>query len=782
MEKKTISSDNVIEIREFLFKILNNWYYFLLSIILSLLIAFAYTRYSHELYESSTKVLVEVENEHSLASDILYNNFSDKSSSLLNDERQKFLSYPLVFETVKDLRFDIFYYLSGNIKTSESLIAPIKVLCDLEITQKNPPIMFEIIILNNASYELYSDKLDYKKKHNFGERVEMHDYNFIVELDSNFESDVLPRTIVEFVHLKKVTKRYQSKIKIEKIEKESNILELSILEEDQMRGVVFLNKLVKNYIKNDSINKLKACINTVNFIQNEIELIEDSLSLIEIKLQDFKSSQQTPDINLKTKRIYDKISQLETELSTYKYQDKYYSYLENYIENGNELDRLIVPSVYGITNSTLNELIQQLVNIQLEKNVLINGGQINNPSISEFDLQIIQLSSNIKELINNSKRTNLVIIHDLKNRIKLEESSLNSLPSEQRELLNIVRIQQTSEELYTFLLQKKSEAEITSAAIKSNFLHVDPAMYFNKSPLFPNAMRVYSIGILIGFLCPLLILLFIEIINDKIRSRFDLERLTNIDMIGVIGRNHSAKTLLTDLNPKSSIAEGFRALRSNLSYKNLEGIDQVYLVTSSISGEGKTFIASNLSIVFANAGERTLLLGADLRRPKIYEDFDTNNKLGLSTILSGENSIEECTIKGVSPNMDVIVSGPLPSNPSDAFLSENFEKLMTTLKSKYDKIIIDTAPIGLVSDAYIITKYTDINLYVVRQNYTKKELVRFPNDLDKKNRISNLYIVLNDVGAGSGVYGYGRYGYSYNYGYGYGTYLSDSDYFDENEN
>ena len=144
MEKKTNSSDTIIEIREFLYKILNNWFYILLSIILSLLIAFAYTRYSHELYRSSTKVLVEVENENSLASDILYNNFSEKSSSLINDERQKFLSYPLVFETVEDLRFDIYYYVSGNIKTTESLIAPIKVLCDLEMTQSNQPITFEI--------------------------------------------------------------------------------------------------------------------------------------------------------------------------------------------------------------------------------------------------------------------------------------------------------------------------------------------------------------------------------------------------------------------------------------------------------------------------------------------------------------------------------------------------------------------------------------------------------------------------------------------------------------
>ena len=276
--------------------------------------------------------------------------------------------------------------------------------------------------------------------------------------------------------------------------------------------------------------------------------------------------------------------------------------------------------------------------------------------------------------------------------------------------------------------------------------------------------------------------------NNKIRSRVDLDKLTDVEMIGVIGRNHSAKSLLTDLNPKSSIAEGFRALRSNLNYKDIEAKDKVYLFTSSVSGEGKTFIAANLAIVFANAGRKTLLLGADLRRPKLYKDFNSDNDIGLSTMLNGENSIEECTIKNITENLDVIVSGPLPSNPADMLLSDNFENFIKDLKGKYDKIIIDTAPIGLVADSYMIMKHTDVNLYVVRQDYTKQDVIQFINDLDDKKRIENLYLVLNDVSSGSGVYGYGKYGYGYGYGYRYGygseygTYTIDSDYFNEEEN
>ncbi|MGY8989587.1 MAG: hypothetical protein ACKVJA_04965, partial [Flavobacteriales bacterium] len=359
-------------------------------------------------------------------------------------------------------------------------------------------------------------------------------YNFVVEKNYDYKSEVLPKTIVKFNSLKKIAKQYQSKIQIEYIEKESNILEISILEEDQKKGVKFLNALVANYINNDIENRKVSYLKTVDFIHKEIELIKDSLSIIEITLQDYKNTHQIADINLKTQNIYAKISQLETELSTYKYQDKYYLYLEDYINNGDGLERVIAPSTYGINNSTLSELIKQLVNIQLEKNVLIDGGQINNPSISDFDLQIIQLSSNIKELINNSKQTNLIIIQDLNSRILLEESDLNHLPIDQRELLNIERIQKTSETLYTFLLQKKSEAEITASAITSNIHHEDPSEFFSVNPVLPKVSQVYSIALLIGIFFPFFILLLLDIINDKIRSRIDLEKITDIEIIGIL--------------------------------------------------------------------------------------------------------------------------------------------------------------------------------------------------------------------------------------------------------
>ena len=777
-KNRTNPLDNIIDFREFLYKILNNWYYFLLSILFALLIAFGFNRYSQELYRVSTKIQINKDDSNTSTTDVLYNTLNNNDISL-KDEVSLITSFPIVFKTVSDLRFDIGYFLKGNVKTSESLFAPIEVICDKEFTQNKTNFSFDVEIIDDNTYNLYCKKLDFNGVFSFGEKVKLESYNFTIQRKFQDRWDDYPVTIVKFRNLKQIAKQYQSKIKVEDIEKESNIISLYLYEEDQNKGVVFLNSLVDNFIKSQIDFKKKSSSNTVEFIKNEIKNIEDSLSLIEIKLQNYKNTRQIPDINLKTQNIYKKISLLEDELASYKYQDKYYSYLEDYINSDNNFENTIAPSTYGITNTSLSEMVKKLVNIQLEKNVLINGGQINNPSIDDFDLQLNQLTININEIIKNSRKSNNNIINDLNKRISVEELSLESLPIEQRELLNIERIQKTSESLYMFLLQKKSEAEITASSISSNIKHLEPAIFFNKNPIYPNNTQTYTIAILLGLLLPILILIIVDFFDDKIKSRIDLERLTKIKLIGLIGRNHTAHNLLTKLNPKSAISEGFRTLRSNLEYIDKDSKQKLYLVTSSISGEGKTFVASNLAVVFANSGKKTLLLGADLRRPKIYEDFNNDNKKGLSTILSGENSFKDVVINTEDNNLDVIISGPTPFNPSDMLLNKNFEDLISLLKKKYDKIIIDTAPVGLVADAYMVMKFTDVNLYIVRQNYTSKETLRFVNGLNEDNRIHNLHLVLNDVSSGSGVYGYGKYSYGYGYGYNYGSYINNSEYFDE---
>jgi len=356
------------------------------------------------------------------------------------------------------------------------------------------------------------------------------------------------------------------------------------------------------------------------------------------------------------------------------------------------------------------------------------------------------------------------------------EASLSGIPKVERELLSIERLQSISENLYIFLLKKRAEAKITSSSNVSDSKVLEPAMLFKKEPVDPDKSKNYMLAFLLGIGLPIFFLLIKELLNDKIITRTDLVKSTSMPILGMIGGNDSAHNLLSKQSPKSTVFEGFRALRSNLNFFNTNADKKVYLVTSSISGEGKTYIAENLAIVFAKSGKKTLVIGADLRRPQLYTDFSLNNDLGMTSHILGDKSLNEVIVKSDIENLDILISGPVPANPSDALLSEKFKIMLNSLKEQYDIIILDTPPLGLVADALTLMRYSDINLYVVRQSYTQKGILAYVNDLFDKNRVGDIQIVFNDVKEGNGAYGFG-----YGYGYGYG-YTKNSEYFDNSEN
>ena len=276
------------------------------------------------------------------------------------------------------------------------------------------------------------------------------------------------------------------------------------------------------------------------------------------------------------------------------------------------------------------------------------------------------------------------------------------------ELLAIERLQSISENLYIFLLQKRAEAKITLSSNVSDSKVLEPAIYFDKDPISPNRRNIFIIALLCGFFFPLTLLFIWELFNDKIHTKGDLEKLTSIPVLAVIGKNNSDHTLLSKQSPKSAVYEGFRALRSNLNYFNKSKDKKVYLVTSSISGEGKTYIAANLGIVYAKSGLKTLVIGADLRKPKLYAAFNLENTFGITNHLLSDAPLNDIIMKSEIDGLDVLISGPIPQNPSDALLTDKFKNMMKELKSMYDIIILDTPPLGLVADAFTFMKYSDI--------------------------------------------------------------------------
>ena len=772
--------DEIIDFRQFFFKIINNWFFFVISLLLTFSIAFAFNRYSKEIYKVETSIIVKEENSMPTASDLLYEKAIGNKKMSLENKELMLKSYPLVYETLEDLRFDIAYYIVGNIKVSETYIAPVVLICNDISSLIGKSITIEYI---NKEKFLFVEDGGEHKTYSFGSEINFYDTKIIVKINPDYKlSDIkYPETVIKFKDLKNLTQKYQDKISVTQKERESTVISISVLEEDQLKGVSFLNKLTENYINNEISEKNIASKNTVTFINNQLLEMSDSLSLIEQQIQEYKNNNKITDLSLKAQSIYTNIISIEAELASSKSLNNYYNYLGNYLDKGKDIEGVSVPASFGINDAALNTLINQLVEVQIKKDILLDGGQVNNPAILQYNRQTKQLLLNLKESVNSNKSANKLSIKDFKQRIKKLENSLNDIPEVERELLSIERLQSISENIYIFLLKKRAEAKITSSSNVSDSKVLEPAMYFSQSPVSPVKSKSYIIAFLLGCILPLLIILLKELVNDKIITRVDLEKATSIPVLGMIGRNYSGHNLLSEQSPKSAVFEGFRALRSNLNFFNLQADKKVYLVTSSISGEGKTYIAENLAIVFAKSGKKTLVIGADLRRPRLYADFSLENNLGISNHVLGDKTLSEVILKSEIENLDVLVSGPIPSNPSDALLTEKFKQMLSELKKQYDIIVLDTPPLGLVADALTLMKYSDVNLYVVRQDYTQKGLLTYVDDMYNKDRLGNLHLVFNDVKEGSGAYGYG-YGFGYGYGYGnnYG-YTQGSEYFDDNK-
>ncbi|MDG1283114.1 MAG: polysaccharide biosynthesis tyrosine autokinase, partial [Flavobacteriales bacterium] len=737
--------DDLVDLRQFFYKILNNWPPLLLSLIISFAIAYSYLRYADEIFNVQTTVLISEENSLGSTSDLLFENLSSNKKSLENKELL-IRSYPIVNKTLKDLRFDIGYFDDGKIKTTETYQTPFYIKCKNTKALKNKS--FKITVIDKKSFVITDLSSDIEQSHRFNQKFLFSNQELMVKpnlkyISNNF-SDLLP-TIVKFYDLQDLTLKYQKKLEISRVDKKSTVISISINTLNERKGVVFLNKLIENYINYEVEEKNLASINTVDFINNQLHEIRDSLDLIEEKIQNFKNNNQITDLSLKAQGLNSSLITIETELAKTLSISNYFDYINEYLDNGVNLDGISVPALFGIEDERLNSLINQIISIQIKKNVLIDGGQNKNPAIKKYTVQIAQLILNLKEAIKTSKSTNNIQINDFNDRIENIKSSLKDIPEVEMELLAIERLQSISENLYIFLLQKRAEAKITLSSNISDSKVLEPAIFFDKDPILPNKRNIFIIALLCGFFFPLILLFIWELFNDKIHTKGDLEKLTSIPVLAVIGKNNSDHTLLSKQSPKSAVYEGFRALRSNLNYFNKSKDKKVYLVTSSISGEGKTYIAANLGIVYAKSGLKTLVIGADLRKPKLYAAFNLENTFGITNHLLSDSPLKDIIIKSEIDGLDILISGPIPQNPSDALLTDKFKNMMKELKSMYDIILLDTPPLGLVADALTLMKYSDINLYVSRQNYTKIPLLTYINDLYKSERVENLQLILNDA-------------------------------------
>ena len=762
----TTSTGLKIDYKRILYRILRYWYVVMLSLVIALTVAFFKNRYATRIYSVTASILIK-ETEDVSAGKLIYNNPLVSFHRNYLNELYIIRSYPLIEKTLKDLNFGVTFYQEGNVLTSEAYeYLPIEAHVVNDFGGSSGSFYFKII--DHKQYQLaeISDNEGglNKKIFSFGDTINYGglDIVFIQLLTLDSKNYPTEDFIFSYTPVAYLTDGYVGSLSASWAEEGAGVINLAIIGPTPAKAKDFMSGLIEEYQTFDLDKKNQTASRTIDFINDQLKGITDSLTRAENQLERFKGDNSIISMGDQAERLYSKLETIEKEKADYYIRKNYNKYLTTYIQGDKNFDHVILPSSVGLNDPILGGLASNLLDLQLQIRMM---GKNDNPLVNEAKRKIGELKRDILEAILNEDATDKIKMGYIDRQLAQVERQLGKLPLAERQLIAIQRNYSLLETLYIFLLQKRAEAGISQASATSDIAVINhPA---SGGAIAPVPANNYLIAILVGLGLPLGLFMLIEISNNLVQSREDVEKITNIPFIGGLGHKRTDKNLEVITSPKSPIAESFRALRSNLNYFIGGKGKAVFMVTSSISGEGKTFASINLASVFALSGRKTLIVGADLRKPKIFSDFSLSNDVGLSTYLAGLNDFDSVVQHTNYQSLDLISGGPVPPNPSELLLTHKMTKFIDEAKERYDYIIIDTPPLALVTDAFVIADHADHILFMVRQNFTPKSLLINIHDFYVTGKIKHISIVLNDIFKSGPGYGYG-YGYEYGYGYGYG--------------
>lgn len=747
------------------------WYVIVLSFSISLFVAVYKTRYSPRVYPVSASIVIR-EVQETGGADLLYRNSLIAPYRNYLNEPYIIKSYPLIEKVVRDLNFDIAFYSEGYFMTTESYsYIPVKAKSCNPRSNKSGNFIFKMVSESTYSLQAFAEEeLEDEGIFTLGDTIEFKGFSIHIARANG-------RPIKSFLNVPflmtiqdptQVAGAYISRLNVDWAEQGAGVINLSLNGTNPEKEIDFLNGLVKAYSNLDLEKKNKTAQQTSAFIRTQLSNIKDSLRTVEFQLERFGNSSRIKDMSAEAQRLFTKTEAFQLQQTELLIRKSYYKYLEEYIEkNEAGFDQIILPTSVGLQDPVLLSLLSSLIDLQLDLKIYLDPEKEINPLVTAKLDRIREIKKNVKEALETLKSTDKIKNDFLVAQFDAIEKQLALLPGSERQLIAIQRNYSLLENLYVFLMQKLSEASISEASNTSDIVPVNPAM--RGGIISPKPTQNYLIGALVGLVIPAIIFILFELANTKVQSKEDIEKMTTIPFVGGIGHNEAESNLTVVERPKSGLAESFRSLRSNLNFFTGNQTKRVFMVSSSISGEGKTFTTINLATVFAISGKKTLIVGADMRRPRIFQDFNRSNDQGLSTYLSGISEFNEVVQSTEIDNLFLVSGGPVPPNPSELLLTNKFEEFVKKALEVFDFVLIDTPPLALVTDAFVMSKFVDHTVFVMRQNYSPKEFVKSIDEYYRSGKIKNISILLNDIYKTGLGYGYGQ-SYAYQYGYGYGAY------------
>ena len=784
-EKYQLPEEEGIDIKKYVFLILSHWWWFAIALVFSLTIAYLINRYSQNIYSASCSIILG-ESDSRVGSvenilDELARARGKKRKAIVENEISILKSYKMSRLALQELEFEVTYIAVGRRNIAESQLyknCPFYVLAD-ESKPYKPIGTFNIYILSPEKYRLSFEDGNTRTLL-FGEKFQQELYGFEVHLSDpdNFvyQQQLSNKYYFSFNDINNQSKAFSNSLGVEVNAEKGSILTLSMSGFVPEQITDYLNKLCEVYIKTNLKEKNLASDNTIQFIDEQLNGVVDSLEVTGLRLQQFRSANKVINLSKEGAFLFEKMQELQSEKAGLDIKDRYYGYLLNYIQRKVDFSDVVAPSVVGIQDMLLNNLVAELNALNLERRNLSLTVLDNSPQVAVLNNKIVNTRNALQENLNSLIEGNNIAIIELDERINKIETEVKKLPSTERQLINIEREFSINDQIYTFLLEKRAEAGITRASNTSDHKILDIARPENASKIKPKTSTNYMIALAAGGIIPLILLLIIDFFNTKITDRKYLELNLEVPIIGNIGHNEDSSELPVNENPRSSLSESFRAMRTNLQFVLKDERAKVLAISSAVSGEGKTFVSVNLASILAMANKKVLLVSLDLRRPKVHNIFNLPNDSGMTTYLIGKNTFEETICKTNINNLHISASGPIPPNPSELLSSQKMSEFIEHARKIYDYIILDTPPVAIVTDMLTLKELIDAFIFVIRHNYSDKQVIDLANSIYQKHLIKNIGVVVNDIQ----VKGY--YGYSYRYGYGYGygySYSSKEPYYDD---
>ncbi|MBS1778708.1 MAG: polysaccharide biosynthesis tyrosine autokinase [Bacteroidetes bacterium] len=785
------SEGGILNLRWVITTMLATWPWFLVSIIVAVVCANIYLRYATPVYKISSEVLLNDSRTGAKGDEQILEGLglTQRNGNEIGNLIRIMKSKPLMAKVVTRLKLNLQYFEYGNVKTTQFYgQTPFKVLMpDSLLNNIQDKYSYKIVFGPNDTYTINaSEKNNWKGKLGYPIELPLGKVTIIRTGELPLKEGVKYSFSVS--PAMNIAGGYAAKLDIVRPDKMSSYINISIKDDIPERGINIVDTLVRVYAEKNIDDRNEIATKTLEFINERLKDVNKALTTVESGFAKFKETNKiTADVKDQSQALLENTTTTQKELTDKEVQLQVIQELEKYLTDSKNKQKTVPSGLLVDDGGAIGKIIDKYNMLQSERYKMLTYSTEANPNVKTVDKQLESLRTDMQLSLEATKRSLQVVINELRRRSGSIDAEIRDVPRTEMKFLEFSRQQHIREELFLYLLKKSEETQVAKSATVSNVTVINNAE--NTGAVQPNVSRVKNTAILLGLLIPMLGFLARRMLNTRIIAKSDIISNSNIPILGDIGHNDSEVAVAVKSNSHSVLSEQFRALRTNVQFMLPDKSDKVVMLTSSMSGEGKSFIAINLASTFAISGKRVVLMELDLRKPKISKHLGLNNEIGLSTYAVGQAEMSDIIQpSGVEDNLFVIPSGPIPPNPAELIMLPRVDELFDHLKQNFDYIFIDTAPVGLVTDALLLNRFASTTLYVIRQGYTFKQQLQIANEIEENGKMQRLSFLINDVVHKRGfAYGYGygyESGYGYGYGYGYGGYgygKYSGGYFDEKE-